>query len=330
MQKNHTRLVLLATATVFAVAGVFGSAAFPTYWHSFVQARPQQPAGTTFDLSDISIPKNEIRGGGPPKDGIPAISSPALVDAKDASFLNDNDRIVGITFEGNSRAYPIAILTQHEIVNDVVGQTPVAITYCPLCDSVVVFDRRTPLGEKEFGVSGLLYNSNVLMYDRSEKESLWSQMLKKGVSGPGKGVKLKVLPMELTSWSAWKSQHPKTDVISTETGHRRDYSRNPYARYFKQSALMFPVKPTNATLPLKEPVLAVWDESESVVIAVSLFKRNKQASYSGSLNGKSFQVERDAKANALRITSADEGLSWLNAYWFAWYAFHPNTKIAKM
>lgn len=155
-------------------------------------------------------------------------------------------------------------------------------------------------------------------------------MLKEGVSGPAKGVKLKTLPMELTSWFAWKVQHPETEVMSTETGYGRNYSNNPYVGYFAQPGLMFPAKPTNATLPLKEPILAVWDESDSVAIPVSLFKQSNQATYSGSLNGKSFQVKLELKSKSLRMTSADEGLNWLNAYWFAWYAFHPNTKIAEM
>lgn len=286
----------------------------------------QQRQGLPFDLSDLNIPAGEIMGGGPPKDGIPAITNPATLPAADADFLKDTDRVIGVSLGGKSRAYPISILTHHEIVNDQLGDVPIAVTYCPLCDSAVVFDRRTDLGLKEFGVSGLLYNSNVLMYDRSEKESLWSQMKLEGVSGPAKGVKLGVLPMELTSWSSWLSKYPETDVLSSEQGFRRDYRRNPYASYFRQPGLMFPASPQSPLLPLKERVIAVWNDTDSVVIPASHFNR-KSGTVSVTLSGSQFEVEYEASTDSLRVIGADSDVQWANAFWFAWYAFHPATNI---
>jgi len=286
----------------------------------------QQRQPPSFDLRDLSIPAAEIRGGGPPKDGIPAITSPQTVAAADARFLKANDRVVGVDLNGQARAYPISILTQHEIVNDKLGETPIAVTYCPLCDSVIVFDRKTEIGVKEFGVSGLLYNSNVLMYDRSEKESLWSQMKMEGVSGPAKGIKLQTLPMELTNWNAWQSKHPKTDVMSTELGFQRDYRRNPYASYFKQPGLMFPAMPQNASLPLKERVIAIWNGADSIVVPTSYF-RGKSGTTSVVVNGEQVEVAYDASTDSLRVIAAGEGVQWANTFWFAWYAFHPSTKI---
>ncbi len=288
------------------------------------QVQQRQPP--SFDLSDLSIPAAEIRGGGPPKDGIPAITSPQTVAAADARFLKASDRVVGVALNGQARAYPISILTQHEIVNDKLGETPIAVTYCPLCDSVIVFDRTTDNGVKEFGVSGLLYNSNVLMYDRSEKESLWSQMKMEGVWGPAKGIKLQTLPMELTSWNAWQSKHPETDVMSTELGFQRDYRKNPYTRYFKQPGLMFPAMPQNASLPLKERVIAVWDDTDSIVVPTSCFQ-GKSGTALVAVNGEQVEVAFDASTDSLSVIDAGEGVQWANTFWFAWYAFHPSTKI---
>lgn len=294
------------------------------YPMQFTQVQQRQPV--SFDLRELAIPAEEIRGGGPPKDGIPAITNPKTIGAADARFLKPNDRVIGVSMNDQARAYPISILTQHEIVNDKLGEATIAVTYCPLCDSAIVFDRKTELGIKEFGVSGLLYNSNVLMYDRSEKESLWSQMMMEGVSGPAKGIKLRILPMELTSWSAWQSRHPKTDVLSTELGFQRDYRKNPYITYFKQSGLMFPAKPQSDSLPLKERIIAVWDKADSIVVPSSYFK-GKSGTASFMLSGKKVEVEYEAATDSLRVKTAGKDVQWANTFWFAWHAFHSSTKI---
>ena len=314
--------IVLAAAVVITLCAVTSN----TKTKSLKVVQVQQRQALPFDLRDLNIPAKEILGGGPPKDGIPAITNPKVIPAAEARFLKATDRVIGVSLGGRSRAYPISILTQHEIVNDKLGDMHIAVTYCPLCDSVVVFDRTTDLGLKEFGVSGLLYNSNVLMYDRSEKESLWSQMKMEGVSGPGRGLKLQVLPMELTSWGSWLSRHPNTDAMSTAVGHQRDYRRNPYAGYFKQAGLMFPAKPQSANLPLKERVVAVWDEGDSVVVPASHFK-GKTGTASVTLNAKQFEVEYEATTDSLRVIATNDDVKWANAFWFAWYAFHPSTKI---
>lgn len=279
-----------------------------------------------FDLSRVTIPVDEIHEGGPPKDGIPAITKPAVVPASAARFVQPRDRVVGVSIGEQSRAYPISILTQHEIVNDRLGDTPIAVTYCPLCDSVVVFDRRTPLGEREFGVSGLLYNSNVLMYDRSQRNSLWSQLKSKGVSGPGADMPLRTLPMELTTWRSWSDRHPTTDVMSERTGFPRNYRKNPYAVYFRQTQLMFPVQPIDNRLPPKDLVLGIWDDVAALAVPAALF-RGRSSQIERAINGKRVVIEYSAEDQTMRVISADEGLSWANAFWFAWAAFHPQTEI---
>ncbi|WP_417750264.1 DUF3179 domain-containing protein [Rosistilla oblonga] len=290
-----------------------------------VQLRAQ--GGIGFDLRQATIPVQEIRSGGPPKDGIPSLSNPRMVSAAEATYLRANDRVIGVVLGRETRAYPLAILNYHEIINDRIGELPIAVTYCPLCDSAVVFDRRTPLGELEFGVSGLLYNSNVLMYDRSDTESLWSQLKGEGVSGPGARMKLTVLPMELTTWAAWKNRNPKTTVLSPETGHRRNYQGSPYTRYFNQPNLMFPVKPISNSLPLKESVLGVWDDANAIAIPISAFG-GKSVQIEKSLGSRKFTVAFDVEDQTIRVIKADAGIQWMNTFWFAWYAFRPETEIA--
>lgn len=287
---------------------------------------PQRGDESAFDLSELTIPRAQIRSGGVAKDGIPAITEPRTVSADQATFLEPQDRIVGVELEGQARAYPISILTQHEIINDQLGDTPIAVTYCPLCDSVVVFDRRTPLGIREFGVSGLLYNSNVLMYDRSQTPSLWSQMKAEGVSGAAAGKEVELLPMSLTTWSQWQERHPNTDVISSNTGYPRDYNQQPYVEYFRSSNLMFPAQPMSRQLPLKEPVLGILDDDHAVAIPASAFGgRSRQVKR--QINGKEIEIAFDAESQTLRVIAADPGLQWVNSFWFAWYAFHPQTGL---
>ncbi len=289
----------------------------------FVQYR----GGPSFDLSRAVIPLGEIRSGGPPKDGIPALTDPQAIRPQDAKYLRDTDRVAGVSVGKESRAYPLKILNYHEIVNDKLGGVPIAVTYCPLCDSVAVFDRRTKNGVREFGVSGLLYNSNVLMFDRGGRpESLWSQVAGQGVSGPSARTSLKTLPVELTTWQDWKTRHPHTTVLSDQTGHMRNYQVNPYRRYFSGQRLMFPARPMSDRLPAKAMVLGVWSEGKARAYPLSAFNARSK-SLKQELNGKHFKLVYDDQHKSLRVTEADEGLQWMYSFWFAWYAFRPHTDL---
>lgn len=290
------------------------------------QAGIQSRGEPEFDLSNVTVPAKEIRGGGPPKDGIPAIATPKLIAAA-AAPLRPDDRVVGIVSGDDARAYPLNILNYHEIVNDRIGDTPVAVTYCPLCDSVVAFDRRTPLGEREFGVSGLLYNSNVLMYDRGGRpESLWSQLATSGISGPAAGKSLRTIPVELTTWREWQARHPATQVLSTDTGHQRDYDRNPYERYFTQPGLMFPAKPRSNRLPTKERVLGVWTSEAARCYPESAFSRDRTR-VEDTVGKTKVVIAFNPDTKSLRVEAADDGVQWMYSLWFAWHAFRPGTTI---
>ncbi|PJA16725.1 MAG: hypothetical protein CO113_15630 [Elusimicrobia bacterium CG_4_9_14_3_um_filter_62_55] len=159
------------------------------------QAAPARLNG--FDLEGSLVPAADIHRGGPPKDGIPALSDPRFVAAADAE-LSPEDRVVGVASGGVAKAYPIRILNWHEVVNDAFGARRIAVTYCPLCGTAMVFDAVAGGRRRAFGVSGLLYNSDVLLYDR-ESESLWSQVLKRAVSGPEKGTALTQIPARHTT-----------------------------------------------------------------------------------------------------------------------------------
>ena len=156
-----------------------------------------------FDLSGSLIPIDEIRRGGPPRDGIPSIDNPIFITSKETEFLKNKDRILGVYHNKVAKAYPVSILNYHEIVNDFFGEDPVVITYCPLCGSGIAFHSKVQGKSGTFGVSGLLYNSDVLLYDRNTK-SLWSQLMNRAITGQAKGESLQVIPTVNTTWADWQ------------------------------------------------------------------------------------------------------------------------------
>ena len=209
-----------------------------------VSAAGRVPSVDAFDLSDSLIPKDDIVIGNPFKDAIPSLTEPKYIPAADADYLLPHEEVIGYTEGGQARAYPLKIMDYHEAVNDQIAATPYVITYCPLCKSVAAFDRSTEQGRIQLGVSGFLYKSNVLFYDKTEQTSevgLFSQLMGKGVSKNLKDTALKPLPVELTTWRSWKNRHPETEVLSLATGHERDYEKSAYEEYFEEDKLMFPV-----------------------------------------------------------------------------------------
>jgi hypothetical protein len=185
-----------------------------------------------YNLQNLSIPRNQIHTL-LPRDAIPALTDPALEKAEGAGWLPDDARVIRIAVGADVLGVPLRILDWHEVVNATVGGEPVAATYCPLCDSAAVFSRHVEVeggGEVvlEFGVSGALYHSNVLMYDRRDL-GLWSQLGMHAVSGPLAGTALTTLPVELIPFSRLKEEHPGASIVGRDTGHARDYTRSPYA-----------------------------------------------------------------------------------------------------
>jgi hypothetical protein len=164
-------------------------------------------------------------------DGIPAIDDPVFMDPADATWLREREPVIAVDLEGDARAYPLQILTWHEIVNDTVAGTPVVVTFCPLCNTAIAFERPRIGGEiTTFGTSGKLINSNLLMYDR-KTESLWPQVTGVALTGPQKGRSLKRVPVQIVSWGDFVAAHPDGMVLSRDTGHDRRYGENPYPGY---------------------------------------------------------------------------------------------------
>ena len=186
--------------------------------------------GSVDDAPEPLVDVDEIRSGGPPPDGIPPIDEPRFVAAAEVAFLADNEPVIALKIVGDARAYPVQILTWHEIVNDTVGGEPVAVTYCPLCNSALTYDRRVDDRVLDFGTSGLLWNSALVMYDR-QTESLWSHFTGTAVVGELTGTELETFPSATVPWALWRDEHPDGLVLSQDTGFNRSYGRNPYPGY---------------------------------------------------------------------------------------------------
>lgn len=217
------------------------------------------PALAAFLKDDAprTIRAEEIVWGGVKKDGIPALDNPKFIDAARATFMLPEEQVFGVVIDGDIRAYPERILAWHEMANDRVGGRNVSLSYCTLCGAAILYDA----GDYTFGSSGFLYRSNKLMYDR-QTNTLWSQLTGEPVMGPLVAKKLpplRVLPLTVTTWREWFAKHPKTRVLSMETGYDRDYRPGAaYGKYFASPDLMFPVwKKVPSSLAAKEWVLVV-------------------------------------------------------------------------
>jgi hypothetical protein len=187
------------------------------------------------DFSTTSIENwVEIMSGGPPKDGIPALDDPQFISASDETRIGDREAVITVELDGQRpRAYPIRYLTWHEIVNDDIGGVPVAVTFCPLCNSGITFDRRIDGRVLSFGVSGKLRFSDMVMYDR-ETQSWWQQAIGEGIVGEMTGVQLKALPTWMESWSEFKERNPD-GLVMAQPAWPRQYGRNPYVGYDSSS-----------------------------------------------------------------------------------------------
>jgi hypothetical protein len=187
-------------------------------------------AGWSTDFSRHDVPLDEIIGGGPGKDGIPAIDEPKFVAVDRADWLVEREPVIAFGIGDEWRAYPIQILIWHEIVNDVVADTPVVITFCPLCHTAIAFDRTVDARVLDFGTTGNLRHSDLVMYDR-QTETWWQQATGRAIVGELTGTQLEFLPVQLISWGQFVQAHPDGTVLSRDTGHPRDYDRNPYPGY---------------------------------------------------------------------------------------------------
>jgi hypothetical protein len=218
---------------------------------------------------------NDLRSGGPPPDGIPSIDAPRFLRVDEVDFLADQEPVLAIEVEGDARAYPLQIMTWHEIVNDTIGGIPVTVSYCPLCNSAVAYDRRAGDLVLDFGTSGMLYNSALVMYDR-QTESLWLHFTGEAAIGHLAGTRLETIPVQTIAWRDWRTAHPDGLVLSRDTGHDRDYGRNPYPGYDDVDNPPFLFDgPVDGRYPAKTRVLGVRSDSDPVAIVLDHLRERR-------------------------------------------------------
>ncbi|HUF68183.1 MAG TPA: DUF3179 domain-containing protein [Longimicrobiales bacterium] len=231
------------------------------------------------DFSRHVVPLEEIVPGGPPRDGIPAIDRPRFVDVRFAdSWIEDTEPVMVIDVGGEVRIYPIQILIWHEIVNDRIGDLPIAVTFCPLCNTALAFDRRLAGDVLDFGTTGRLRHSDMVMYDR-QTESWWQQATGEGIVGQYAGESLEFVPARMFDWGQTKQLYPAARVLSRETGHERPYGRNPYAGYDRGDAPMpgFFEGPADSRLHAMERVVAVRIGDAAVAYPFTSLRRARVA-----------------------------------------------------
>lgn len=243
-------------ALAIAIAANVMAGEVPARWKS---------AWPKTDFTKISVDPVEIFSGGPPKDGIPAITGPVMDPVTGRDDLDDREPVMSIKLDGHkARAYPIRYLIWHEIVNDRIGEVPIAVTFCPLCNSGLIFDARLPSVEGhielEFGVSGMLRHSDMIMYDRFS-ESWWQQFTGEGIAGMMTGAKLTALPALLESWGEFRQRHPDGLVMAQPTNHRRPYGQNPYEGYDTGIPFLYRGDPPPHNIYPLERVVRVGDRA---------------------------------------------------------------------
>ncbi|GAB4350315.1 MAG: DUF3179 domain-containing protein [Gammaproteobacteria bacterium] len=235
---------------------------------------PGASAWPDTDFSKTSIDLEEILSGGPPKDGIPAIDQPRFVSPQEAAeWLDPREPVIIVVEGGDARAYPLQILIYHEIVNDTVGGRPMSITFCPLCNASLVFDRRVDGRLLDFGTTGLLRKSDLVMYDR-QTESWWQQFTGTAIVGELTGTELQQIPSAIVAFEDFAARHPDGKVLSRKTGYSRPYGRNPYRGYDRIGNIPFLLQdPVDERLPAMERVIGVSRGDAHRIYPFSLFER---------------------------------------------------------
>ena len=245
---------------------------------AFAQGAHDRAEWPKTDFSRRTVELAEIQSGGPPKDGIPAIDRPRFVGARAAlAWLRPEEPVIVLRVAREARAYPLQILMFHEIVNDEIAGRPVAVTFCPLCNASIVFEREVGGRILDFGTTGRLRHSDLVMYDR-QTESWWQQFTGAGIVGQFAGTRLARLPSEIVSFADFSAAHPLGLVLSRETGHARPYGRNPYVGYddIRQSPFLLSSAP-DSRLPPMERVLSVSAGGRHRLYPLSLLEKHPVA-----------------------------------------------------
>jgi hypothetical protein len=303
---------------------------------------------------DFAQLRERTLSGGPPKDGIPSVDDPSFWSVSEADeFLAPGDVVFGVAGDSDVKAYPQRILVWHEITNDAIDGENVSVTYCPLTGTAMGFFR----GETEFGVSGRLVNSNLVMYDR-ETDSRWPQVLGTAMSGPFEGQSLTEFPLAWTTWAEWKAAHPDTVVLSEETGHVRNYNRDPYGEYnpprgyyTNENTLFAPLSEDDR---YQEKEVVVGARLPEGAVAFRKESLREQGLLTGAVDGATVHAVYDPALDTAHVYRGDgsdlsvsdgavsvggetvapdalplERVVDLDAMWFAWAGFYPETVVVE-
>jgi Protein of unknown function (DUF3179) len=301
-------------------------------------------AGWDTDFAKHTVPLDEFLSGGPGKDGIPAVDRPTFVSVAEADeWLADREPVIELELGGTARAYPLQILIWHEIVNDTVGGTPVAVTFCPLCNTALVFDRRLDGRALDFGTTGNLRNSDLVMYDR-QTETWWQQFGGEGVVGALAGKKLRQLPARIVAWEDFAARHPAGELLSRDTGFSRPYGQNPYTGYDDVDFGPFfgAANEGDKRLPPKERVVYIERGEDAVGVPLSWLAKEKRVvvevggeklevvfagTASSPLDSADIAAGRQVGSAEVRSLATQEPVPFDQPFWFAVAAFRPDVRV---
>lgn len=275
---------------------------------------------TDWSMADSTIEK--AISGGPAKDGIPALENPSFVNLSQTSQSDEVQAIV-VTDGDTVKAFPYNILIWHEIINDTVNGQPVAVTFCPLCGSAAVYERTLNGDETTFGVSGSLIESNMVMFDR-DSETLWQQTSGKAIAGKHFGADLQRVEFQLLTFSEIRSKYPNAQVVSEDTGHNRDYQRNPYAGYETDESFYFAPSKTDERYPSKS-IFVVFSVDETSV-GIPWLSIKEDTPYATTVNDQIIRFEKvDGELNLL--DSSEKTIPFYFEMWFSWAVQHQENGI---
>ncbi|OVE81250.1 hypothetical protein BVY03_04290, partial [bacterium K02(2017)] len=281
-------------------------------------------------LNDSLIPKKEITNSGPPRDGIPVLSNPVFINSNQAKYLSDGDEILGISLNGIAKAYPVGILNLHEIVNDVIDKKPIMITFCPLCGTGSVFESKIKTLVYEYKVSGLMHNSDSLLYDKQTK-SLWSQHKMNAVAGKMKNTTLKPIKSIHTTWGQWKVKHPQTRVLAKASKVLFDKDKNSYALQGQEKLSLKPYYLLDDSYPLKEWTIGLKVGDKIKLYPYSKLAKDKKKSstlITDKIKNKIFSLHVNLDSRRIKILdSHGKHVSAFAGYWFAVRKIYPDADI---
>jgi hypothetical protein len=325
---------MLVAAAVLLLDSGPAALADPTMW--------QREGWRKTDFSKRSVEWHEVLSGGPPKDGIPSIDRPKFAPARDDKQLSDTEPVIGMEINGDARAYPLRILTWHEIANDVVGGVPVAVTYCPLCNAAIVFERRLGGQTLEFGTTGKLRNSDLVMYDR-QTESWWQQFTGEAIVGQMTGQSLKLVPARLESFALFKERHPQGQVLVPENPTFRDYGRNPYAGYDTSARpFLYSGELPKGMNPMAR-VVVIRSSGDPAAVTLELLRVQRRLALgdvtltwregqNSALDSSSIRSGRDVGnviAQRRQSSGLAEDIPYDVTFAFVFHAFHPKIEIVQ-